>query len=176
MMYCLKNSTKPVGINAHVEGRELRSLELVDDQWKFTEQGLELFNEIEIFFNKENVEISKKIISNDYEKCIKKYLDLFPRKKLPTGLLARSNKKNIESNFKWFFKTFDYDWDTILKATAHYVDEYEKNNYMYMQTSQYFICKTQPDKTKLSTLADYCELIVSGGELDEDEHFKEKVV
>ena len=45
-----------------------------------------------------------------------------------------------------------------------------------MQTSKYFICKTQQDRSKTSELADYCELVASGGQLDEDTYFKEKVV
>ena len=113
---------------------------------------------------------------NDFKENIVKYLTLFPKRKLPSGKLARSDKKNIESNFKWFFKTFEYNWETVLTATAHYVDEYEKKNYLYMQTSQYFISKTQPDKSKMSELANYCSMILEGTDMNDDNHFKERVV
>ena len=56
------------------------------------------------------------------------------------------------------------------------VDEYEKKNYLYMQTSQYFISKTQPDKSKMSELANYCAMIEDGVDMDDDNHFKERVV
>ena len=115
-------------------------------------------------------------MGKDYMDQIKTYVELFPKKKLPSGKLARSTMKNLEVNFKWFFQTYEYDWETINAATARYVDEYERNNYLYMQTSKYFICKTQQDRSKTSELADYCELVASGGQLDEYTYFKEKVV
>ena len=176
MLHCLKNKVQAVGINQYVEFKNLSDGEFVNSDKTFTELGTQIYKELEEFFSKERVDASKKILTENYAENIKNYLDLFPRKKLPSGKLARSDKKNIENNFKWFFKNFDYDWETVLEATAHYVDEYEKKNYLYMQTSQYFICKTQADKSKLSQLADYCAMIKDGIEPDEDSHFKEKVV
>lgn len=176
MLHCLKNKVQAVGINQYLEFKGLTDAEFVNSDKTFTELGAQVYKELEEFFSKEKADASKKILTENYAENIKNYLDLFPRKKLPSGKLARSDKKNIENNFKWFFKNFDYDWETVLEATAHYVDEYEKKNYLYMQTSQYFICKTQADKSKLSQLADYCTMIKDGIEPDEDSHFKEKVV
>ena len=48
-------------------------------------------------------------------------------------------------------------------------------DYLYMQTSQYFICKQDKHKVKHSRLADYCDMIADGVST-EDEHFKENVV
>ena len=45
-----------------------------------------------------------------------------------------------------------------------------------MQTSQYFISKTQPDKSKMSELANYCSMILEGTDMNDDNHFKERVV
>ena len=56
-----------------------------------------------------------------------------------------------------------------------YVNEYQKNNYMYMQNSQYFISKQDKHKVKTSKLADYCDMI-RDGIVNEEDHFKEKVV
>jgi len=128
------------------------------------------------YITKKKDKANKDILGANSDAMITKYVELFPKRKLPSGKLARSNKKNLETNFRWFFNNFDYDWETIFKATAAYVDEYEAKGYLYMQTSKYFICKSQSDKSKTSELADYCELISSGGELDTDSHFKEKVV
>ena len=75
-----------------------------------------------------------------------------------------------------FLKTFDYNWETVIKATAMYVDEYETSNYLYMQTSQYFIRKQAADKSWNSTLSDYCEIVLSGNDTSQGNHFSENVV
>lgn len=101
---------------------------------------------------------------------------LFPKGKLPSGKQARADRRNLKANFIWFFKNYKYDWDIILKATALYVDEYERKNYLYMRTSQYFISKMNPDKSRESELANYCAQIISGDYQDDTNHFSEKVV
>ena len=63
----------------------------------------------------------------------------------------------------------------FIKATKMYVNEYRDADYMYMQTSQYFICKQDKHKVKSSTLADYCDMIRDGIDTEE-KTFKEKVV
>jgi len=175
LLYCLENSMTTIKINPYLEIRTMEEGYL-DANNQPTQLALDLIKEIDEQFKSKDKEASKNLLGDDYLTNIQKYVELFPKKKLPSGKLARSTIKNLDANFKWFFKTFDYDWETILKATATYVDEYEKNNYKYMQTSKYFICKSQSDKTKTSELADYCELIANGGELDEDNYFREKVV
>ena len=58
-----------------------------------------------------------------------------------------------------------------------YINQYEEKDYMYMKTSQYFICKQDKNKVKHSELADYCDMIRDGvTEMDTNGHFKEKVV
>ena len=176
MLYCLKHSIQPSGINPYSEGRELKFKNLVNNTWELQPTAIELINEVEELISTKKESSIKVVVGDDFKDNIVKYLTLFPKRKLPSGKLARSDKKNIESNFKWFFKTFDYNWETILTATAHYVDEYEKKNYLYMQTSQYFISKTQPDKSKMSELANYCSMIIEGTDMSDDNHFKENVV
>jgi hypothetical protein len=110
------------------------------------------------------------------EDNIMKFLMIFPKGKLPSGKPARVNRKNIEESFKWFHKNYTYDWDTILRATLYYVDTYEKANYMYMKNSQYFIRKQNTDKSWDSELANYCEIIINGEDLEDAPHFSDKVV
>lgn len=174
LLYSLKHNRSTIRINPHLELRTLDSSFYADK--KITDKAEDLIKEIEDIFNKKSKASSVSNMGKNYEDEIKKYLEMFPKKKLPSGKLARSTMKNLETNFKWFFQNYEYSWETIHKATARYVDEYEKNNYMYMQTSKYFICKTQQDRSKTSELADYCELIESGGELEQDNYFSEKVV
>ena len=45
-----------------------------------------------------------------------------------------------------------------------------------MRNSQYFISKVNPDKTRESELANYCEIIKNGIDEESDSFFKERVV
>jgi hypothetical protein len=63
----------------------------------------------------------------------------------------------------WFKSNYTYDWETILKATKKYITQYQSEGYMYMKTSSYFIYKNGLDRTSVSTLASYCDMV-----LDED--------
>ena len=61
-------------------------------------------------------------------------------------------------------------------ATRRYVNEYAQKDYLYMQTSQYFISKANQSKVKQSQLADYCDMIREGVEEEDNNHFSENVV
>jgi len=111
----------------------------------------------------------------DFMDRIKDYVEVFPNKKLPSGKYARVPAKNLENAFRWFFENFDYDWQTIYKATDRYVTEYEGRQYAYMRNSQYFLRKQNLDKSFESELANYCEYIQSNPD-DEIDYFKELIV
>ena len=57
-----------------------------------------------------------------------------------------------------------------------YINEYVQKDYMYMQTSQYFISKEDKTKVKQSQLADYCDMIRDGVQEEDNDHFSEKIV
>ena len=114
-------------------------------------------------------------MGDGFKEKIEEYNDLYPKGKFPSGKTARSAIGNLEPAFRWFFETFDYSWELIIKATNSYLDEREADNWNYSINSQYFIRKQNTDKTWKSPLADFCMYIESGG-ADEDKHqFKEKV-
>lgn len=169
-------------INLYFEMRRLKLEGYViydekEEKIVITEKGEALLTEMEMLYSKTVESVSKQVIGNNYEEKITSYNMLFPRGKLPSGKQARVNTKNLEASFKWFFKTFDYSWEIVLKATELYVNEYRLRNYLYMRTSQYFIRKTLPDRTSESELANYCEMIVTGNYEDPgSEHFSERVV
>ena len=171
ILWCIANKRRPKSVNAHAELRNLIASKLLDDKYAITEVGNAVLIKMAAIFKTDIVE-PKPVISDDF---IGQYLELFPKGKLPSGKSARVNRRDIEKAFKWFFQNYDYSWDTILKATAYYVDSYEKQKFMYMRNSQYFIGKTNPDKTKDSDLASYCEIILNGG-YEEDTTISEKVV
>jgi hypothetical protein len=169
-LIAIQNEKRPSIMNVHLEIRHLKNAKLITDNNKLSAKANELI--------KEGLKIldSSTPTVEQSQDMIRTYIELFPAKKLPSGKLARSAYKNIENCFKWFFSNYDYSWEIILKATAYYIDSYEKKNYLYMRNSQYFIVKTNPDKTRDSELANYCEIIQSGIDEENDSFFKEKVV
>lgn len=189
-LLCLKESiaVSSSSINLHFEIRNLKALGYVtptafvgidnlENAWVITEKGENLLKEMYVLYSKIVEDVNTTVVGNSYSENIRAYNMLFPRGKLPSGKQARVNAKNLEASFKWFFKTFDYSWEIVLKATELYVNEYRLRNYLYMRTSQYFIRKTLPDRTSESELANYCEMIVTGNYEDPgSEHFSERVV
>lgn len=106
-----------------------------------------------------------------YKENVNKYKEMFPNIKLPNGKPARSATGNLEKTFRWFFENFDYSWETIFKASGYYVNKYQKVEWKFMRTSQYFI-----KKDGLSDLADFCEIVLTGGDDDEIRRLVTKVV
>ena len=127
------------------------------------------------YFIKAKKKTDIQLMGKNFVDKINSYREIFPAKRLPSGNPARNNVKALGENFRWFFETYDYTWDDVMKATKMYVNEYRDADYLYMQTSQYFISKQDKHKVKHSRLADYCDLIIEGINT-EDDHFKEKVV
>jgi hypothetical protein len=176
ILWCIYHKRKPIIVNYHQELRRLTQINYISTEYTLTEKG-KLFTEQceELFSN--GLSPKKKPLSPipDLDESITAYLNQFPLGKLPTGKPARVNKKNIAEAFKWFFANYDYGWDTIMKATAYYLDTFEKDNFKFMRNSQYFIRKQNTDKSWDSDLASYCEIILNGGNQD-GEIIHEKVV
>jgi hypothetical protein len=172
LLYCFYVEEKPLYINMYTELRGLQVAGYVSTDGRITNKGVEVAAKIPV--SKKTA--SKKPAVVITEDSITQYLDLFPKGKLPSGKLARSDRKNIKTSFEWFFKNHEYTWDVVIRATALYVDEYEKKNYMYMKTSQYFISKMNPDRTRDSELANYCSSVVNNDYETDENFFSEKVV
>lgn len=167
LLWSIYNGISPQNIKVSLEMRAMLQQGYLDAEGKLTSKGLEI-----VKFNSN----SKINVPQDVSDNIDKFLSLFPKGKLPSGKPARVHKRNIEESFKWFFKNYTYDWDTILRATWYYVETYEKANYMYMKNSQYFIRKQNTDKSWDSELANYCEIIINGEDQDDSHHFSDNVV
>jgi hypothetical protein len=169
LLYCIKNSFEPLFINVHLELRGLKLLGYIDKNNIVTGQGELLLNELGNLFKGDK---KAETVSTDH---IDMYLSMWPSMKLPSGKYARCDRKNLETNFKWFFANYKYTWEIILQATAMYINEYQLKRYMYMRTSQYFIKKQEADKSITSELANYCALIVDGTDSTGPKVFDEKV-
>lgn len=175
VLYCIKEKiTVADFVNKAIECKRLQSDAWLDENLQLTSKSIIFITEIDGYFRKAKKKTTTNLLGSNFLDNIKEYNEIFPNKKLSSGKYARVNPKTLENGFRWFFETYDYTWDTILKATRKYVDEYSVRRYDYMRTSQYFIRKQNTDKTWDSDLATYCELILSG----EDEvidYFKERV-
>jgi hypothetical protein len=146
-----------------------------DNLYTMTPQAKLLIVQLDNYFIKAKKKTDSQLMGKNFVDKINNYREIFPAKKLPSGKPARNNVKALGEAFRWFFETYDHTWEEVHKATRMYVNEYRDADYMYMQTSQYFICKQDKHRVKHSTLADYCDMIIEGVST-EDDHFKEKVV
>lgn len=175
VLYCIKEKLTIANfVNKAIECKKLQSDAWLDNNLELTSKSIIFITEIDSFFRKNKKKTSKDLLGNEFLDKIEEYNKTFPNKKLSSGKYARVNPKTLENAFRWFFENYDYDWDTILKATSKYVDEYSIRRYEYMRTSQYFIRKQNTDKTWDSDLATYCELI-KDGEDDIVDYFKDRI-
>jgi len=179
-LYCIRENVQSIGLNLHQELRALLNDGFIhQDQTEkitITEKGFLLLSEVESYFKVQKKKTSTAVLGPDFTEKLLQYNEMFPKIKLPSGKLARAAERNLETNFKWFFENYKYSWEIVLKATAAYVDEYERRNWNFMRTSMYFIKKQEKDHSITSDLADYCAMIQSGGSVDTPNHFSDKVV
>lgn len=181
LLYGIKNSITffPNGVNAK-DASQIFSLELAvydkDNKLILTKKGKSLCVKYDQYFRVAKKRTTAQLLGKGYAEMLKIYREAFPAGKLPSGKPARQNVKTLENAFRWFFDTYDYTWDEVAHATVMYINEYREKDYMYMKTSQYFICKQDKHKVKHSELADYCDMVRDGVEPEINDHFKEKVV
>lgn len=155
--------------------QKLGYLILDDGKYTMSTEAKSLVVHLDNYFIKAKKKTDVQLMGQNFVDKINIYREIFPNIKLPSGKPARVNVKMLSESFRWIFETYDYTWEQIIKATKMYVNEYRDAQYMYMQTSQYFICKQDKHKVKSSTLADYCDMIKDGIET-EAKHFKENVI
>jgi hypothetical protein len=143
---------------------------------EFTPFALKVLEHIdELFATKKKLKLDD-LMGQDYQNQIDDFIDIFPTTKLPNGKYARGNKKNIETNFRWFFENYNYSWQVIHDATLMYVSEYRAKNFLYMRTALYFIRKDDGTRTVHSDLADYCDKIVNNESYTKEKYFKTKIL
>ena len=177
VLHCIKEklSVSKMLANSDLEIHRLLTDGWLNDKLQLTSKSLIFMEELGSYFKKSKKKTSKDLMGDSFDICIKTYNEIFPAKKLGSGKYARTNVKNLEAGFRWFFSTYEYDWKTIIEATKKYVEEYKMKNYEYMRTSQYFIRKQNTDKSFESDLATYCDMLNEGSSNEED-IFREKIV
>lgn len=143
---------------------------LTDDK-QLTVKAIEAHKAFMSTFKRIQKKIEIEELGEDFANHVKKFQEIFPNQRLPSGKAARGNIEDCKRKFKEFFiafPTYANNWELIYKAAQKYVDEYKQKNYEYMKTCQYFIMK---DKT--SELADFCELVNSG--TDEGDNYDQRM-
>jgi hypothetical protein len=165
LLCCMHDSVTPLKMNMHLELRNLKQNNWINEDNKLTPQAMTMIKKLEKLFKIQKRKTSSQLMTGDFKENIVKYKTMFPNMKLPSGKAARSASGNLEKNFRWFFENYDFKWSLIFEATARYINEHQDQNWKYMRTSQYFI-----RKDNLSDLADYCEMVSTGG----DEEIKPK--
>jgi|TARA_R110002126_G_scaffold27224_4_gene91476 hypothetical protein len=173
---CVKEGIVP---NTYVKA-SLEVTRLIKDNWltqdlELTDKSVIFTTEIDGYFKRSKKKTSTDLLGHNFMQNIEAYVHIFPNKKLSSGKYARVPAKNLESGFRWFFETYDYDWETIFQATQKYVGEYESKNFEYMRTAQYFLRKQNVDKSWDSDLATYCEYLKDSPD-DEQVYFSELIV
>ena len=176
ILHCIHNKITPNKlVSSSLEVTKLKAGGYLKENLELTNNSLNFIQEVESYFKKSKKKTSSTLMGDEFLSKITIYNEIFPNKKLSSGKYARVNVKTLENSFRWFFDNYAYSWETILKATDKYVDEYSVRRYEYMRTSQYFVRKQNTDKTWDSELATYCDLIENGYD-EETNYFKETVV
>jgi hypothetical protein len=174
VLWCIREGISPSMVNIHLEMRGLGGDWLNGNQ--LTGRATSLLIDIDENFKDKKAKSDKDLMGSDHMAKIAEYREIFPDIKLPSGKYARDATKNLEVNFKWFFKNHEYDWNTIIEATKKYIYEYEQKSYNYMRTCKYFIKKQEKDGSITSDLANYCDMVIKGTGDTDHFHFSEKVV
>lgn len=176
VLHCIKEKVIPNKfVNKELEISRLKANDWLTEDLVLTAKSLIFIEEINSFFKKTKKKTVSALMGDNYIDMMLAYLEIFPNRKLNSGKPARVNVKNLEGAFKWFFETYDYSWEIVLKATEKYVSEYEMKRFEYMRNSQYFIRKQNLDKSFESDLATYCELVTSGAD-EVPTYFRDNIV
>ena len=162
LLCCMRDSVTPLKMNMHLELRNLKQNKWIKEDNSLSPEAISLIDKIEKLFKIQKRKTNSQLMTKEFKENILKYKEMFPNIKLPSGKAARAANGNLEKNFRWFFENYDFKWPIIFQATIKYINEHQDQNWKYMRTSQYFI-----RKDNLSDLADYCEMVVSGGDEEE---------
>ena len=83
---------------------------------------------------------------------VEKWQELWPVGVKQNGVYVKSDIATLKNKFRKFLKIYNYDVDTIVKATKFYLKEQQRKGYEYISQAHYFI-----EKNNVSQLASMCE-------------------
>lgn len=146
-------------INVKAEANICRMLGLIDDENKLTDAAKGVLVEVNNVVGKAKRKSQKTLLGKEHDQFITMYRELWPKGNLPSGKPARLSLPDLRKKFTDFFKVYDYEWETIIKATQEYIKQ--KEHSQFMMTSGYFILKNEQ-----SELASYCDLVLDPSFVD----------
>lgn len=162
-----KNSDQKLALFQRFERKlllkRLSDLEEFDlDNYVITEQGEVFLNDCSYHFTD-----LQEIISQSEEgtaEFIDSFLLLWPEgTRNRSGDYLRSNKQDLKSKLKSFFKKYKYDEETVLKATKNYLNQQALSRYEFANAAHYFV-----SKSGISKLANECENVITGNTTEND--------
>ena len=157
-LYSLKN-VEDVVIGKMSNVSFLKEFEYLTPEGKLTEKSEKFLKETFI-----KITVRKTVKESDVREVTEKFRELFPDKIKSGGIPVKSNLNNLISKMITFRSKYPkIDDETILAATAKYVEEKRKEGYQFMSTAEYMISKN--NTSLLATLCDsYQESKTNGGE------------
>jgi hypothetical protein len=163
LLYCIKNNLQAGLINVQSEARELLANGWLMDGFKLTQKAKDMLIYTDSLFTKVKAEVSRNTMGADFLLKIQEWQKIFPPgRPAKHGHLIRTNEKELEGKFTWFFNTYPkYNWDMVMAATSYYVADSRLTGFEYLQVSKYFISKQDSITREIkSDLASYCEDLV----------------
>lgn len=179
LLLCISENITSQNINLHQELRSLISDDWINENDKIkslTPKAVSILAKVDGYFKVHKKKTSIQLLGKEHVDNLTLYVEMFPKMKGGSGSYLRSNIKDLETNFRWFFENYSYEWPIIIEATRRYVNEHLQNDFKYIRTSKYFIRKQDSSKLVTSDLADMCERVLGGEDEEVIVTFTEKVV
>lgn len=139
--------------------------------YELTPKAIEFIDFINI--ENEGIELKEKPVvvkveekkEEKVEDWIAEYVSLFPAH-IVAGRYLRAEKVGCANKMAWFMKNYGFDKPTIMKATVRYLEEMERNGFIYSRNSSYFIYKQEAGRKtdRISDLATWCERVMNEGD------------
>lgn len=160
LIHCMSEGIVPSEIiNARAEGNVAQAMGWIDQQNRLTDAARGVLVEVNNIVGKAKRKSQKTLLGKEHDQYITMYREMWPKGNLPSGKPARLSIPDLRKKFTDFFKVYDYEWETILKATQEYIKQ--KEHSQFMMTSGYFILKNDQ-----SELASYCDLVLDPSFVD----------
>ena len=106
VLHCVKNKLSPSKslVNSSLEIHRLKNENWLNEDLQLTSKSFIFMEELDSYFKKSKKKTSKSLMGDNFDTNIKLYNELFPAKKLGSCKYARTNIKNLETSFRWFFE------------------------------------------------------------------------
>ena len=149
LLYALRNGLNvEYNFNPTIEKKNLKIKEYLDNNGNLTKKCSILDDPLDLLYHS-SIELEESTLNH---KAIE-IMQTFPVIRLTYGY-ARGSLKLVKERLRIFLNTYDYSWETVLKASQNYVTHWSQNGYKYMKSCPNFIFSDGD-----STLSKECDII-----------------